>query len=120
MTIKIGSASVDPGGNRITVNMAVGFDTAHAVRLTNYSNAIAQLNNVMSNQQSAEILHACTQMVWRSPNVSSSVTITLLPTYPTATPATLAKIAAALVVEVSDDPENDFTGTYPYPVPVLA
>lgn len=120
MTIKIGSVSVDPGGNRATIVIPTGFDTTQAIRLSNYLGAVAQINNVQSYQQGAEYLHAGTQMVWRSPNVSSPITVTLVPTYPAgATPPTLAQLANSLLVEASDDPENDFTGTYPYPLAFL-
>lgn len=100
------------GNGQLELIPPAGFDSTKSLRLANTSSDTLIVTNVSSVGQSREYLLPGQQMVYRSPNVSSPITIIGLTLAATA-------IAAVLFSEWGTDEicENDFPGTYPVLVP---
>ena len=110
--IRIGQTS-QQGSGLVLLPVPAGFDSVHAVRLTNYTTKPILLTNISSVEQSQEILPPLTAMVYKSPNTSDYPRMTGVAVGAVAA-ATPAAIAAGVLVEWASDAVNDFLGTYPY------
>lgn len=115
--IRIGTTQAQGNGN-VIIPPPAGFDTVHAVRLTNYTTKPIVLTNISSVEQTQEILPPLTAMVYKSPNTSDFPRMTGVAVGAVAA-ATPAAIAAGVFVEWASDPVNDFLGVYPYSVAVV-
>lgn len=109
MTIYLGTASAV--GDHVELPPPSGFNTLHALRITNTLATYATVFNVTADSQSAQYLVGKQQMVYRTDNIGSAQ-IRLQPSGAT----TVAQLAAGLLVEWATDPANEFQGTYPVQV----
>ena len=104
MTIRLGSAVLS--GTSVTIQPPSGFNAVGAVRLTNYTGEVLTLDNITGEDPSLEYLMPLQQMVYHTKNVSK-------------VPVILGLVLGAgfplaqLFVEWSDNPLEDFPGTYP-------
>lgn len=112
MTVYLGAATFNQQGDSLVVQPPVGFNTAEAIRMANYTVDIIVLKNIGGNNVSdTQYLPPATQMVYPIKSFQQNPTffgIQLGPDLPN----------EQVLVEWSDDPLEDFQGTYPYALPL--
>ena len=104
MTIRLGEATVL--GDQVQLAAPGGFGTFKGVRLTNYTMDVLIVRGISGTSLGEEYLLPLQQMVYHTDNVSAIPTLAGIPL------AGLTTVPTVLV-EWSDDPLNDFIGTYP-------
>lgn len=103
MTIRIGQATVL--GDQVLLAAPGGFNTFKALRLSNFTGDAIIVRNISGTSIGEEYLLPSQSMVYHTDNVS---------TIPTLQGLNLGlTTVSAVLVEWSDDPLNDFIGTYP-------
>lgn len=111
MTVFLGS--VTQQGSKNYISPPAALTSVEAVRITNITSDVLVLSNVAGNGQSLEYLLPMQQAVYKSEGSQQ---------IPTVYGVTLGNVLpnSQIFVEWSDDPLNDFPGTYPTTIGSLA
>lgn len=112
MTIFLGSTSFDEQNDKLVIKPPFGFNTIQGVRIANYTVDVLILQNITGdNLSDRQYLPPATQMFYPIRNAQDYPTMDGLqigPDLPN----------EQVLIEWSDDPDNDFLGTYPYALPL--